>query len=130
MLHIIIAYVLVVTLLNILEPDINLVFIVTSLILVNFFDAHSTWLCSKTGKGEEGNPIFKWSFRKIGVLPSLIFIKTTFTALLLYVVYIDRSFKNPILACSIIIGFVTINNYRIATSNRDKSSPPNPLSEK
>ncbi len=127
--RLLIIYWVIATLLIIVNPNINWGSIAITWIVANCLDAHSTWLCCKTGKGSEGNPIFRWFFEKIGVLPSLILIKPLFTILFLYMVYVNQVSGNIMLACSIIITSIAINNYRIATNSRDKYMPKNPLND-
>ncbi len=96
-------------------PPISAITVFGAWMFVNIADAHSTYLFTKKlGVNKEGNPLIHWLFKKIGVLPSL-FIKLAVAVMIGLLVLIEKNeIKLAILACTVVLAFVSIINYKVA----------------
>ncbi len=90
---------------------INPYILVSLWIMVNLLDIHSTYSLLRNARGEEANPFAAWLFEKIGFIKTILLLKIPIVALMAYLVLKIPSARVMILALSVILTFVVLNNY-------------------
>ncbi len=87
-------------------------------ILLNFLDAHSTYLViKKSNLKSEKNPIARFIFRKFGIIKGMFFLKmiSIFLIPLMFWTYQEDpgSINSLLIFVNLLYSAVIINNYRI-----------------
>ncbi len=86
-------------------------------IILQLLDITTTYIAISSGKSKEANPVMNWFFTKLGMLPSLIIIKTI-VIILFGLIYTQI----PIYAWIILIAIyvlVVLNNVYHILKNRN-----------
>jgi hypothetical protein len=83
--------------------------LLVTFILLQLGDGVSTYLCIKSGKGNEANKIVAFGIKKIGIVPALIIYKSF--AIGLGILLID--YPICLLLLNLLYGYVVFNNYKI-----------------
>jgi hypothetical protein len=83
--------------------------LLATFMLLQWGDGVSTYLCIKSGKGNEANKIVAWGISKIGLVPALIIYKSF--AISVAILLIDYSIC--LILLNLLYGYVVFNNYKI-----------------
>lgn len=91
-----------------------------SFILLNILDGHSTWsVLNPDHYYRERNPIARWIFRKLGLVPGIIVFKTVLMVFLAgcvgyYAAYDAGTINVVLLVADLLFIWVVRHNYRVA----------------
>jgi hypothetical protein len=77
--------------------------------LLQWGDGVSTYLCIKSGKGNEANKIVAFGISKIGLVPALIIYKSFAIGLGIFLI----DYPICLLLLILLYGYIVFNNYKI-----------------
>jgi hypothetical protein len=78
-------------------------------ILMQFGDGLTTYLCIKSGKGNEANKIVAFGINKIGLVPALIIYKSIAIGMGILLI----NYPICLLLLNLLYGYIVFNNYKI-----------------
>ena len=84
-------------------------------VLLQIWDALTTYMALYRGTGTEGNPVMAWLFQRIGVIPSFMLMKSIFVAGVFFILPHPSAHIALIILCCVYAGIV-INNMRVLLS--------------
>ncbi|HNX00796.1 MAG TPA: DUF5658 family protein [Candidatus Cloacimonadota bacterium] len=88
-------------------------------VILNILDGHSTYIVLRPNHyARERNPIAKWVFKKLGILPGIIIWKTLLLAVMIYLIFTQYMEEAYLLNIILLVanGFFTwvvIHNYKV-----------------
>jgi hypothetical protein len=83
--------------------------LLATFMLLQWADGVSTYLCIKSGKGNEANKIVAFGINKIGLVPALIIYKSIAIGMGILLI----NYPICLLLLNLLYGYVVFNNYKI-----------------